>query len=142
MTQPANTAVSRRTALASAFAASAAAVILPPILSTEHLLSLCQNFWTVHHEINSINAVLIRDCGTAEDNQKFEQRLDSLVVQECELLVQIADTGAITERGIQAKAAIVLRILPEAADDFALDSESAEIKLALSLARDVAGGVA
>ncbi|GLH28964.1 hypothetical protein WSS15_16140 [Acetobacter pasteurianus] len=147
MTQPANTAVSRRTALASAFAASAAAV-LPAVAcaatsvgNDAHLLALYQQFQRVSDAIHAIDTGVVYKCGTLEATQQ-ESKLETLLRRDDLLLKQIANTPALTSRGRQIKASIVLARLPRAVEDFNLDLSSEEIQMCLSLARDVAGGAA
>ena len=59
--------------------------------------------------------------------------------REWVVMEQLVDTPAASQRGQQAKASILLAILPSAFDAFDLTFESNEIQLVMSLLQDVAG---
>lgn len=148
MTQPVNTPVSRRTALASAFAASAAAV-LPAVASAAtpaggpdaELLKLAQQYWMVENGITFMEAEPAPAFGTAAEKD-YENRMDNLLEDKARVLKLLADMYARTREGLRAKGEIVEKSLPIHIRFNAVDLDDLEIRLALSLARDVAGGAA
>lgn len=146
MTQPANTAVSRRTALASAFAASAAAV-LPAVASAATsaggpdaaLLKLAQEYWQIENGLTCMEAEPAPAFGTAAEKD-YENRMDNLLEGKERVLNLLTNMHARTREGLRAKGAIVEKSLPIHIRFNAADLDDSEIRLALSLARDVAGG--
>ena len=68
--------------------------------------------------------------------------MDNLLESKARVLNLLANMHARTREGLRAKGAIVEKSLPIHISFNAADLDDSEIRLALSLARDVAGGVA
>lgn len=142
-TTPHSPGLSRRGALASVLAATAAA--LPVMASAASagedaaLLALCAEFWRVHKHIKVLDEVPEYTFGTPHQKQ-HEAELAETCRREWEIMEQLVDTPAASQRGQQAKASILLAILPSSFDAFDLRFESDEIQLVMSLLKDVAGG--
>ena len=130
MTQPANTAVSRRTALASAFAASAG--------DDATLMGLCAEFWLAHMQIWTADYLAEHEPGSPEQ-KRLEAILDQLSKQEYGLMKQISQTPARSQLGLKGKADILLAVLPEVMRDCYLAEDSAELLLVMSLLQDMTG---
>ncbi|MCG4260283.1 hypothetical protein K6W36_06760 [Acetobacter senegalensis] len=103
------------------------------------LLDVLARYWQAER------AILAMEAGTeppftAPEYFLWESRLDRLIVDRERAIAQMADIRAMTAAGWQAKARILERCLPPRLrfPDAGLDDP--EIRLALSLARDVAGG--
>nr|WP_051552100.1 hypothetical protein [Acetobacter persici] len=79
---------------------------------------------------------------TAPAYSAWESKFDILIAARAQAISQMADIRAMTAEGRRGKAQIVERCLPSCVrwNDGGLDTP--EIRLALSLARDVAGGAA
>ncbi|MFT9448713.1 hypothetical protein [Gluconobacter japonicus] len=129
--------VSRRLAIVGglvAFAGQTAGAMVP---GDAELLALRDAFRACGQRLSSLNSIPEPPFGT-EALQDLEARRDQILDERCTLLGQIADMPARTRKGIAAKAALVQELLPSALEDFGLDVSSEEIRLVLSLARDVA----
>ena len=128
--------VSRRLAIVGglvAFAGQTAGAVVP---GDTELLALCDAFRSYGQRLSSLNSIPEPPFGT-QALQDLEARRDQILDERCTLLGQIADMAARTRKGIAAKAALVQELLPSALEDFGLDVSSEEIRLVLSLARDV-----
>lgn len=142
-TTPHSPGLSRRGALASMLAATAAA--LPVMASAAPsgedaaLLALCAEFWRVQNHIKTLDEAPAYVFGTPHQ-KRHEAELSEACNRQGEILEQLVDTPAASQRGQQAKASILLTILPSAFDAFDLTFESNEIQLVMSLLQDVAGG--
>ncbi|WP_062016530.1 hypothetical protein [Gluconobacter japonicus] len=129
--------ISRRLAIVGglvAFAGQTAGAVVP---GDAELLALCDAFRSCGQRLSSLNSIPEPPFGT-EALQDLEARRDQILDERCTLLGEIAETPARTRRGIAAKAVLVQELLPSALEDFGLDVSSEEIRLVLSLARDVA----
>ncbi|GLH28965.1 hypothetical protein WSS15_16150 [Acetobacter pasteurianus] len=96
-------------------------------------------YWQAERSILAIEAVPEPPV-TAPQYPAWESKFDALVAERDQAISQLADIRAMTPEGKQAKAQVLERcLLPRLRfPDPALDDP--EIRLALSLARDVAGG--
>jgi hypothetical protein len=79
---------------------------------------------------------------TAPEHPAWESKFDALIASRAQAIGQMADIRAITAEGRRGKAQIVERCLPSSVRWGDGGSDTPEIRLALSLARDVAGGAA
>lgn len=137
--------LSRRGALASVLAATAAA--LPVMASAASsgedaaLLAVCAEFWRVRKQIWSADYLVEHEFGSPEQKRQ-EAKLDRLCQQEGLLVRQLAQTPARTPAGLKAKATILQSLLPDIMRDCYLSDETAEYLLLMSLLADVAGGAA
>ncbi|MFS8369391.1 hypothetical protein [Acetobacter indonesiensis] len=142
-TTPHSPGLSRRGALASVLAATAAA--LPVMASAAPsgedaaLLALCAEFWQVQNHIKTLDEAPPYTFGTPHQKQ-HEAELAEACRREWVVMERLVDTPAASQRGQQAKASILLAILPSSFDAFDLRFESDEIQLVMSLLKDVAGG--
>ncbi|GAA09524.1 hypothetical protein ATPR_2528 [Acetobacter tropicalis NBRC 101654] len=139
-------AVSRRGILSASLATTAAAV--PVVASSSPaggqdavLLDVLRRYWEAERAILAMEAGT-EPPATASEYPAWESRFDGLIVDRERAIAQMADIRAMTAEGWQAKATILERCLPPRLrfPDAGLDDS--EIRLALSLARDVAGGAA
>lgn len=136
--------LSRRGALASVLAATAAA--LPAMASAATpsgedatLLALCAEFWQLQNHIKTLDEDPPYTFGTPHQEQ-HEAELAKACNRQWELMEVLVDTPAASQRGQQAKASILQEILPPSFDAFDLRFESVEIQLVMSLLQDVARG--
>ncbi|GAN64250.1 hypothetical protein AA0313_0104 [Acetobacter indonesiensis NRIC 0313] len=142
-TTPHSPGLSRRGALASVLAATAAA--LPVMASAAPsgedaaLLALCAELWRVHKQIGSADYLVEHEFGSPEQ-KRLEANLDQLCRQEDSLVKQIAQTVARTPSGLKAKATILQTLLPDIMRDCYLSDESGEFLLVMSLLGDLTGG--
>ncbi|MCG0994855.1 hypothetical protein LHT11_06525 [Acetobacter indonesiensis] len=138
--------VSRRSVLGASLVTMAAAV---PVAASSSptggqdaaLLDVLARYWQAER------AILAMEAGTeppvtAPEYLAWEARFDALIADREQAISQMADIRAMTAEGRRSKAQIVERCLPPRLHfpDAGLDDP--EIRLALSLARDVAGGAA
>ncbi|MBS1016479.1 hypothetical protein JK210_10935 [Acetobacter persici] len=105
------------------------------------LLDVLARYWQAERAILAMEAVP-EPSFTAPEYPAWESRFEALIVDRGRAIAQMADIRAMTAEGWQAKARILERCLPPRLHfpDAGLDDP--EIRLALSLARDVAGGAA
>ncbi len=136
--------VSRRGVLGASLAATAA--VVPVVASSSPaggqdavLLDVLRRYWLAER------AILAMEAGTeppvtAPEYPAWEAQFDALIADRERAIVQLSGIRAVTTEGWQAKATVLERCLPPRLrfPDAGLDD--AEIQLALSLARDVAGG--
>ena len=78
---------------------------------------------------------------TAPEYPAWELRFDGLIAQRSRIIAQMASLRAVTPEGQRAKAEVLERHLPICLRWYDCGDDP-EIRLALSLARDVAGGAA
>lgn len=142
-TTPHSPGLSRRGALASVLAATAAALPVmaaaSPSGADAALLALCAEFQGIDSQIKAL------DAGTAfvfgsPDTIRFEAELGRLCGLQNDLMGRIIKTPAQAQSGLKAKADILLGILEGAFEAFHLEFESDEIQLVMSLLKDVTGG--
>lgn len=141
-----NPSVCRRGFLGASLAATAAAV--PVVASSSPtegqdsaLLDVLARYWQAERAILAMEA-RTEPPVTATEYPGWEARFDALITDREQAISQMADIRAMTAEGRRSKAQIVERCLPSSVrwNDGGLDTS--EIRLALSLARDVAGGAA
>ncbi|KAA8383968.1 hypothetical protein FOH24_15380 [Acetobacter tropicalis] len=135
--------LSRRGALASVLAATAAALPVMASAATPSsedatLLALCAEFWQLQNHIKTLDEAPAYTFGSPHQ-KRHEAALEEACRREWEAMEQLVDTPAASQRSQQAKASILLAILPSAFDAFDLTFESNEIQLVMSLLQDVAG---
>ncbi|MFE8873398.1 hypothetical protein ACE4RV_09625 [Acetobacter persici] len=138
--------VCRRKVLGASLVATAAAV---PVAASPSpvggqdaaLLDVLARYWQAER------AILEMEAGTEPPISSpaylvWEAKFDGLIADRARAIFQMSDLRAVTAEGQRAKAQIVERCLPSSVrwNDGGLDTS--EIRLALSLARDVAGGAA
>ncbi|WP_215761308.1 hypothetical protein [Acetobacter sp. P1H12_c] len=140
-TQPSG--LSRRGALASVLAATAAALPVmasaAPHSQDAALQALSDAFWQVHNEIWSADYLAEHEYGSPEQ-KRLEAKLEQLCQQEGLLVKQLAQTPARTQSGLKAKAAILQSLLPDIMRDCYLSDDSGEFLLVMSLLGDLTGG--
>ena len=103
------------------------------------LIAVCADFYADKAEEVRINA--LPAYGFLDPRElAIEEQTSQLIYRMDRLLMRAADLPATTPDGLRAKATLLKRTLPHAAQNFELTPESLEIKLALSLASDVARG--
>lgn len=136
--------VSRRRVLGASLVATAAAV--PVVASSSPaggqdavLLDVLRRYWQAER------AILEMEAGTeppitSPAYQAWEVKFDGLIADRERALVQLSGIRAVTAEGWQAKATILERCLPPRLHFPDVGLDDPEIRLALSLARDVAGG--
>lgn len=143
MSQPITSSLSRRGALASVLAATAAALPVmasaAPHAQDASLLALSDAFWLVHNEIWSADYLAEHEYGSFEQ-KRVEAKLEQLCQQEGLLVKQLAQIPARTQSGLKAKAAILQSLLPDIMRDCYLSDESGEFLLVMSLLGDLTGG--
>ncbi|MCP1203173.1 hypothetical protein [Acetobacter oryzoeni] len=138
--------ISRRTVLGASLAATAASV-LPAVACAATsaggpdaaLLKLAQEYWQIENGLTSMEAGPAPAFGTAAEKD-YETRMGNLLESKARVLNLLANMHARTREGLRAKGAIVEKSLPIHITFNAADLDDPEIRLALSLARDVAGG--
>lgn len=137
--------LSRRGVLGASLAATAAAV--PAVASTRTapesdalLMDVLARYWQAERAIFAMEAA--EPPLTAPAYPAWESKLDTLIAARAQAISQMADIRAMTAEGRRGKAQIVEHCLPSSVrwNDGGLDTP--EIRLALSLAQDVAGGAA
>ena len=102
------------------------------------ILAACADYLSAYAEEQEIMA-LPSEAKTDERGNAIDAQV-SMLCRRYITALQIAEcVPARTLGGLKAKAAMLQIVLPQAVDDFQLDSESLEIKLATSLARDILG---
>lgn len=136
-------AVSRRKVLGASLVATAAAVPVAAFPSPAGgqdatLLDVLARYWKAER------AILEMEGGTeppvtAPEYPEWEAKFDALVSQRSRIICQMADLRAVTPEGQRAKAEVLERHLPICLRWYDCGDDP-EIRLALSLARDVAGG--
>ncbi|WP_252346712.1 hypothetical protein [Acetobacter sp. P1H12_c] len=141
-----NPSVSRRSVLGASLAATAAAV--PAVTSTRTapgpdalLLDVLARYWRAERAILAMEAVREPPLKSLE-YPVWEAKFDALIADRAQAIGQLSGIRAVTTEGWQAKAQVVERCLPSSVrwDDGGM--QTPEILLAMSLARDVAGGAA
>lgn len=137
--------VSRRGILSVSLAATAAAV--PVVASSSPvggqdtvLLDVLARYWQAERAILAMEAATEPPV-TAPEYPEWEAKFDALVSQRSRIICQMADLRAVTPEGQRAKAEVLERHLPICLRWYDCGDDP-EIRLALSLARDVAGGAA
>ncbi|MFT9025753.1 hypothetical protein [Acetobacter indonesiensis] len=142
-----NPSVCRRGFLGASLAAAAAAAV-PVVASSSPvggqdtvLLDVLARYWQAERAILAMEAATEPPV-TAPEYPAWEAKFDGLIADRARAIFQMSDLRAVTAEGQRAKAQIVERCLPSSVrwNDGGLDTS--EIRLALSLARDVAGGAA
>lgn len=137
---------SRRSVLGASLAATAAAI--PAVASScsaprldALLLDVLARYWQAERAILAMDAAP-EPPSTAPEYLAWESKFDTLIAARAQAISLMADIRAMTAEGRRGKAQIVERCLPSSVrwGDGGLDTP--EIRLALSLARDVAGGAA
>ncbi|NVN05448.1 hypothetical protein HW509_07540 [Asaia spathodeae] len=93
-------------------------------------------FWDCEARLEALEHVPDGPFGS-EVNQRHEAQRDALTAKQEAALARLASIPAQTHSALSLKAVIVERILPREVDSFDLDSNSAPIRLSVSLARDV-----
>lgn len=133
--------VSRRGVLGASLAATAAAV--PAVASTRTapgpdalLMDALARYWQAERGILAMEAGTEPPV-TAQDHPAWELRFDGLIAQRSRIISQMADLRAVTPEGQRAKAEVLERHLPTCLRWYDCGDDP-EIRLALSLARDVA----
>lgn len=138
--------LSRRNVLSASLAATAAAI--PAVASSSPapgldalLMDVLARYWQAERAILAMEATPEPPL-TAPAYSAWESKFDTLIAARAQAISQMADIRAMTAEGRRGKAQIVERCLPSSVrwNDGGLDTP--EIRLALSLARDVAGGTA
>ncbi|AXC27557.1 MULTISPECIES: twin-arginine translocation signal domain-containing protein [Acetobacter] len=135
--------VSRRGVLGASLAATAAAV--PAVASScpapgpgpdALLMDVLARYWQAERAILAMEAVPEPSL-TAPEYPAWESKFDALIASRAQAIGQMADIRAMTPEDRRSKAQIVERCLPSSVrwGDGGLDTP--EIRLALSLARDV-----
>lgn len=137
--------VSRHSVLGASLAATAAAV---PVAASPSpaggqdtvLLDVLARYWKAER------AILAMEAGTeppvtAPEFPAWESRFDRLIADRERAIRQMADLRAVTAEGQQGKATVLERCLPPCLLWCDAGADIPEIRLALSLARDVAGNV-
>lgn len=109
------------------------------VLGASLLLDVLARYWQAERAILAMEASP-EPPETALEYPAWEARFDALIADREQAISQMADIRAMTAEGRRGKAQIVERCLPSSVrwNDGGLDTP--EIRLALSLARDVAGG--
>lgn len=137
--------VSRRSVLASSLLATAAAV--PAIAAPSPadgpdaaLLDVLARYWQAERAILAIEAEA-EPPETSPAYPAWETKFDALIAQRAKAIAQMADLRAMTPEGQRGKATVLERCLPPCLLWCDAGADIPEIRLALSLARDVAGGV-
>lgn len=135
--------VSRRSVLGATLAATAAAV--PSVASTRTapgpdalLMDVLARYWQAERAILAMEAVPEPSL-TAPEYPAWESKFDALIASRAQAISQMAGIRSLTAEGRRGKALVIERCLPDSLrwGDGGLDTP--EIRLALSLARDVAG---
>lgn len=136
--------LSRRTVLSATLAATAAAV--PAVASSRTalrpdalLLDVLARYWQAERAILAMEAAP-EPPSTAPEYSAWELRFDRLKASRTLAISQMADLRAVTAEGQQGKATVLERCLPPCLLWCDAGADIPEIRLALSLARDVAGG--
>lgn len=134
--------LTRRGVLGASLAAPAAAI--PAVASScpapgpdALLMDVLARYWQAERAILAMEAAPEPPL-TASEYSAWESKLDTLIAARAQAISQMADIRAMTAEGRRGKAQIVERCLPSSVrwGDGSLDTP--EIRLALSLARDVA----
>ncbi|MGO2958241.1 MAG: hypothetical protein ACTIDN_04285 [Acetobacter sp.] len=136
--------VSRRGVLGASLVAAVTTV--PAIASTNPaegqdaaLLDVLARYWQAERAILAIEAEA-EPPATSPAYLAWETKFDALISQRSKAIAQMADLRAMTAEGQQGKATVLERHLPLCLRWYDCGDDP-EIKLALSLARDVAGNV-
>ena len=104
------------------------------------LIAACADFFAAKAEEVRINA--LPNYGFLDPRElAIEEETSRLIYRMDRQMMKAADLPATTPDGLRAKATLLTRTLPHAAQNFEMTPESLEIKLALSLAGDIARGV-
>lgn len=137
--------ISRRGVLASSLFATAAAV--PAIAAPSPangpdaaLLEALVRYWQAERAILAMEAG-VEPPATSPAYPAWEAKFDALISQRSKAIAQMADLRAMTAEGQQGKATVLERHLPLSLRWYDCGDDP-EIKLALSLARDVGRGAA
>lgn len=138
--------VSRRGVLAASLAATAAAI--PAVASScpdpgpdALLLDVLARYWQAERAILAMEAAPEPSL-TDPAYPAWELRFDRLIASRAQAIGQMVDLQAVTAEGRRGKAQVVERCLPSSVRWGDGGMQTPEILLALSLARDVAGGAA
>lgn len=137
--------VSRRKVLGASLVVTAAAV---PVAASPSpaggqdaaLLDVLARYWQAERAILEMEAGLEPPV-TAPEYTEWEAKFDALVSQRSRIISQMACLRACSPEGQRAKAEVLERHLPICLRWYDCGDDP-EIRLALSLARDVAGGAA
>ncbi|CAI9121338.1 hypothetical protein [Brytella acorum] len=93
-------------------------------------------FWTCQRELDALECLPSPPFGTSAA-KALEKRYEALLDRRDSVMHAMADCVAETCHGFALKGAIVAAELPDASDVLELNSDSAVMRLAVSLARDV-----
>jgi hypothetical protein len=100
------------------------------------LIRVCGEFYAGRAEEARLNA--LPSYGLFDPREEaMEVQLADLLAHMDMLIVRVADMTPITPDGLRAKATLLERTLPETVKNCEVTLETAEVQLALSLARDV-----
>lgn len=138
--------IPQRSILGASLATTAAAVRVVASTRTAPgpdalLLDALARYWRAERAILAMEAVPEPSL-TALECPTWESKFDALIASRAQAIGQMADIRAIMAEGRCGKAQIVERCLPSSVRWGDGGSDTPEIRLALSLARDVAGGAA
>lgn len=134
--------IPRRSVLGASLAATAAA--FPAVASScpapgpdALLMDVLARYWKAERAILAMEAVP-KPSLTAPEYPRWESKFDVLIADRAQAIGQMADIRAMTPEGRRGKTQIVERCLPSSVRWGDGGSDTPEIRLALSLARDVA----
>lgn len=142
MSQPFTSGLSRRGALASVLAATAAALPAVAIAATGRdaaLSALYRKFCHVNAQIRAIDDAPEYEFGSYEEQQR-EAAATSLCIQEGQIVSELAAIPACSPSGLKIKATVLQTLLPGILRDCDLNEDTAEVHLILSLLHDMTGG--
>ncbi|KAA8383976.1 hypothetical protein FOH24_15385 [Acetobacter tropicalis] len=105
------------------------------------LLDVLRRYWQAERAILAMEA-RTEPPVTAPEYPAWEAQFDARIADRDRAIVQLSGIRAVTTEGWQAKATILERCLPPRLHFSDAGLDDPEIRLALSLARDVAGGAA
>lgn len=105
------------------------------------LLGVLRRYWEAERAILEMEATPEPPL-TAPEYPAWEAQFDARIADRDRAIVQLSGIRAVTAESCQAKATILERCLPPRLHFSDAGLDDPEIRLALSLARDVAGGAA
>ncbi|KXV55428.1 hypothetical protein AD947_16140 [Acetobacter tropicalis] len=114
---------------------TAAPIAKPEGKSPSLIMAAYYSYFEADAAIDSISTEPRYPFGSYEDDEQME-RAGRHVDQRQRALETLGSSACSTKEELRAKANVLLHHLPDAIDAFALDRESEEIKLALSVAAD------
>nr|MBS0962924.1 hypothetical protein [Acetobacter persici] len=104
-------------------------------------MDVLARYWKAERSILAMEAVP-EPSFTAPEYPAWESRFDRLIASRTVAIGQMADLRAMTAEGQRGKATVLERCLPPCLLWCDAGADIPEIRLVLSLARDVAGGAA